>query len=147
VAGTFPRTYLTGDPQAISIASGATVTLTMQAVRAPQEAAKPLIGAVVRSAIEVLEPTLAFGVQVQSGQADMGYLTAILEVDVYDTQGITPAYTITRNVTGELLLTRGSVTFSPADFFCFVAKLSLTNRNTTALEAQISRRVWGSEAL
>lgn len=147
MASTLPRTYLTGDPQVIGIASGATVTLSMQAIRTPQEAAKPLVGAVVRAAVVVLEPTLAFGVQLQEGQDDLGYLTAELQIDVYDTQGITPAYTVVRNVTGDLLLTRGTVTFAPADYFCFVAKLALTNRKTTAVTAQVSRRTWGVEGL
>jgi len=143
MAGSIPRTYQTGDPQRLTVAAGSTVNLTMQAVRPPQESAKPLAGSVVRSAIEVLEPTIAFGVQVSNGQQNLGLLTASLSVDLYDTAAIEPIYTIVRDVTGELLLTRGSVTYSPADFFCFVAKLAITNRGASDVDLQITRRVWG----
>lgn len=148
MAGTLPRKTLVNDPQFVTLAPGVpgvgtTATLSVQAVRAPQEPGRSLSGSVVRAALEAREPTVAFVIQPQNGLDALRGLQAVLELQVFDSSGVEPVYTITRDVTGTLLLTRGTVTVSPADLYCFIALLRITNLSGVAQPLQITRRITG----
>ena len=151
MAGTLPRQTLINEPQPLTLAPGVagvgtSASISVQAVRAPQESSRSLTGAVVRSALECREPTVAFIVQPFAGLDALRGLRAVLELDVYDAAGVTPAYTITRDVTGTLLLTRGTVTVSPADLYCFVARLTLQNLSGGTVAMQVLKRITGLAA-
>ena len=115
----------------------------MQPVRTPVVDGRTIAGSALISALAVAQPTLSFGVQCTGGQVDLGTLEARILLDVYDVDGSLPLYTITRNVTGAMLLANGQIVYSPADVACFIATLQLTNRNTSAMTLKISKQISG----
>lgn len=137
------RVTKSGAPQIISVPAGGSVSIAMQPVRTPVVDDRTIAGTAMIAALAVSQPTLSFGVQCLSGQVDLGTLEARILLDVYDVDGSLPLYTITRNVTGAMLLANGQIVYSPADVACFVATLRLTNRKTSAVTLKISKQISG----
>lgn len=137
------RITKSGAPQIIGVPAGASVRIAMQPVRTPVLDGRTIAGEAPIAALAVAQPTLSFGVQCMGGQVDLGTLEARILLDVYDVDGSLPLYTITRNVTGAMLLANGQIVYSPADVACFVATLQLTNRKVSAVTLKISKQISG----
>lgn len=106
----------------------------------------PSLGGAAADGVAASEPRVTFTVWADT-QALLGTLTAVLQTIIYPSGAGVAPYTMTEDVTGSLLLGRGTLVYDLGPWAVVKVGLLLTNRHTAAQTVRVQTQLHGVQVV
>jgi len=139
------RSLISSTTQKLFSGVGVAMTPESPIVRQPWIGNAALVGAMA-DGIAASEPRVTFTVWAAS-LANLGTLTAVLQTTIYPMGANSAPYTMTEDVTGTLLLSRGTVVCDLSPYAAAKVGLVVTNRDTSAQTVRVQTQLHGGRVV
>ena len=139
------RSQISTTTQKLFMGINGSVTPESPIIRQPWPG-NPSLGGAAADATPTSEPRVTFTVWANT-QALLGTLTAVLQTTIYPSGAGVAPYTMTEDVTGSLLLGRGTLVYDLDPWATVKVGLLLTNRHTAAQTVRVQMQLHGVQVV